>query len=413
MRVEFYIACRLSSRKEGARAGIMERVATIATAVSLMVIIITLGVVFGFKRELNSFLSSAIADVVVTAPQSQGLVSAVGLERTPSLEAILDDEDVVRCTPYRAKEGVILSNDNITGVVLKGIDSLYDLRFFEEHLMEGTLPRLSGEPRSKDILISDAVARKMDVEAGERVEMVFVDERGGVIRDRFAISGLFATGVDFIDEGYVLTDMRNVARIYDGNHSIATGYELWLTEDADANIVAERLNAELIELFFEEGIDAEAFSLERLFPVIFGWLATHDVNAMLVIVIMIIVALLNIATALLIIVLERQRMIGELRALGFRRGDVVRVFFFRALFIVLRGVAWGTMLGIAICIVQYQWHLIPLPAEGYFLSFVPISLCWGEWLLAIVGTIAVIMLIMILPALYTARISPAETMKYE
>jgi lipoprotein-releasing system permease protein len=106
-------------------------------------------------------------------------------------------------------------------------------------------------------------------------------------------------------------------------------------------------------------------------------------------------------------------MIGELRALGFRRADVVRVFFFRALFIVLRGVAWGVVLGVTISLVQYVWHIVPLPSEGYLLSFVPISLCWVEWLIAVVGTIAVIMLVMVLPALYTARISPAETMKYE
>lgn len=412
MKTEFYIARRLSSRKEGARAGVMERVATIATMVSLMVIIVTLAVVIGFKKEINRFLSSAIADIVVTSPASRGMVSSVELERTESLESILRQSSV-HYSPYRAKEGVIRSDENIVGVLLKGVDTLYDFSFFEERLVEGALPRIGCEPRSKDILISESVARKMDIGVEERVEMVFVDDRGGVLRDRFSVSGIFNTGVEIVDDGYVLTDIRNVARLYDGRHSMVTGYELWLADEQETDVVVDAINERLIELYFDEGVDAEAYSLERLFPHIFGWLATHDVNALLVVVIMIVVALLNIVTALLIIVLERQRMIGELRALGFRRADVVRVFFFRALFIVLRGVAWGVVLGVTISLVQYVWHIVPLPSEGYLLSFVPISLCWVEWLIAVVGTIAVIMLVMVLPALYTARISPAETMKYE
>lgn len=397
----------------GARAGVMERVATIATAVSLAVIILTLSIVVGFREELESMISGASSDVVITSPQSGGLVSDVELERGTPLEELLQHEAVARYSTYRARQGVLWSNDNILGVLLKGVDSLYDATLFREHLTEGDMPRLVGEPRSKDMLCSEYMARSMDIAVGDKVEMVFVDSEGGVLRDRFLLSGIYRTGVDVIDRSMVLTDIRNIARLYDGNQNNVTGYELWIKDGYDAGIVALELNESLVDLYFEEGIDAEAFTLQRLFPDIYGWFEMIDVNAVVVVVIMIIVALLNMITSLLIIVLERQRMIGELRAIGLNRRGVVTIFFFRALFIVMRGVVWGAIAGVVLCGVQHLWHVVPLPAEGYMLSSVPAAMCWSWWLAAVVLVVVVTMAVLILPAMFAARISPSETMKYE
>ena len=414
VKTEFYIARRLSSRTMGARAGVMERVATIATAVSLAVIILTLSIVVGFRKELESMISGASSDVIITSPQSGGLVSDVELERGGELEMLINDhEAVAHFSPYRARQGVLWSNDNILGVLLKGVDSLYDATLFREHLIEGDMPRLVGEPRSKDMLCSEYMARSMDIAVGDKVEMVFVDGEGGVLRDRFLLSGIYRTGVDVIDHTMVLTDIRNIARLYDGNPNNVTGYELWVKDGYDPGIVALELNESLVDLYFENAIDAEAFTLQRLFPNIYGWFEMIDVNAVVVVVIMIIVALLNMITSLLIIVLERQRMIGELRAIGLNRRGVVAIFFFRALFIVVRGVAWGAIAGVVLCTVQHLWHIVPLPAEGYMLSSVPAAMCWGLWLVAIVVVVTVTMAVLTLPAMFAARISPSETMKYE
>lgn len=413
MSIEFNIARRLSSRKGGAKVGVMERVATIATAVSVAVIIITLSVVVGFKHDLYSLLSGAWADITITAPQSRGVVSGVRLERCPELDAVLGDEAIESYTPYMAKEGVLKSDDNILGVLLKGVDTLYAQDFYAERIAEGSFPRVGENPRTKEILISKRMADKMNVERDDRVEMVFVDGDGGLLRDRFVVSGIYHTGVDVIDDGIVLTDMRNVSRLYDGNPNMITGYELRLHDNADSFDAVQRLNLKLIELYEQTGIDAEAFTERQIFPDIFGWLATHDVTAMAIIVIMIVVALLNMTTSLLIIVLERQRMIGELRALGMRRQSIVRVFLFRALFIMGRGMVAGTLLGVALVVIQHIWHIVPLPSEGYLLEAVPAALCWGWWMVAIVGVAVVTLVVMLLPAAFSARISPAEIMRYE
>ena len=413
MRTEFYIARRLSSRKAGGKAGVMERVATVATAVSLAVVVITLSIVIGFKEELNAKISGSFSDIVITAPESRGAVSSVPIERGGTIEQLLHDERVERYSVYRARGGVIKSDDNIVGTLLKGVDSLYSTAFFADALISGVLPRLTGEPRSKDILIGDGIARKMDVVVGDRVEMVFINDDGTVLRDRFAVSGIYKTGFGTFDDAYALSDIRNVSRLYDGVNEHITGYEVWLREGVVRSDMASEMNYRFMEIYLEEGIAAEAFAIDDIFMGIFGWLATHDVNAVVIVIIMIIVALLNMTTALLIIVFERKRMIGELRAIGMRRRAIVRVFVFRALFIVLRGVAWGATIGIVLSVIEHIYHVIPLSAEGYLLDAVPAALCWGWWVVTIVATIAVTLIVMLLPAALSARISPAETMRYE
>ena len=413
MNVEFDIARRLSSRKSGLRAGIMERVATIATTISLAVIIVTLSVVAGFKLNIDELLTGASADIVVTAPESRGVVSSAVVPKCGELEQVLNHDMVESYSSYLAKLAVVKSDDNIVGVMLKGVDSLYSMNFFEKHLVEGDLPRLVGEPRSKDIIISRAVAQSMDIGVGDRVEMVFIDGSSGVLRDRFAVSGIYETGLTGIDDMLVISDIRNVKRFYDRSQEWVTGYELKLKSEADSELVADELNDRLIELYLEHEINAEAFTIATIFPQLFGWLATHDVNAIFITVIMIIVALLNMTTALLIIVLERQRMIGELRAMGITRGGVVRIFVFRALFIIMRGVVMGAVIGVILCLIQHFFGVVPLPAEGYILNRVPAALCWGRWLVAVVATIVITLVMMILPSMLAARVSPSKAIRYE
>jgi lipoprotein-releasing system permease protein len=391
----------------------MERVATIATAVSLAVVIITLSVVIGFKEELDAKISGTVSDVVITAPESRGVVSSSAIERSEAIEAFLADERVERYSVYRSKEGVVKSDDNIVGVLLKGVDSLYNMDFYRQSLTSGELPRLTGDPRSRDVLMSESVARKVDVMVGDRVEMVFIDADGTALRDRFAISGIYSTGVEALDNTYVITDIRNVARLYEGDNNLVTGYEVWLKEGVDRTVMAEQYNDLRFDIYFADGIDTYAFAIDDIFVEVFSWLATHDVNAVAIVVIMIIVALLNMTTALLIIVFERKRMIGELRALGMRRRSIIEIFVYRALFILLRGVAWGVAFGVVVAVVEHYFRLIPLSSQDYMLDAVPAALCWGWWVVAIVATIAITLIVMLLPAMFSARISPSETMRYE
>lgn len=413
MSLEFDIARRLSQRGGGRRSGIMERVAVTATAVSVTVMMLTLSVVVGFKHDLTRIVTGATAGVTVTAPQSGGVISGVGLERDGRLERIMTEcEGIEHVAPFAAKEGVMKNDDNTAGVIVKGVDSLYDWRFMEGCLRRGRLPRIGGLPRVKEILISEQTARAMAVDTADRIEMIFVTGQEAR-RDRFSISGIYSTGVEMIDATVVMTDLRNVQRLCDWPEQTVTGYELRTEDPRRAAQIAERLNEEFVGLYLDEGIDAEAFAVEQIYPNIFGWLATHDINAAVMVAIMIVVALLNMITVLLIIVLERSRMIGELKAMGMNNRSLTLLFFYRAAFIALRGIAWGVAAGLALCWVQHSTGILTLPSDGYFLSHVPVAFCWGVWAAAIAAASAVIMCVMLLPAAFARRISPAETMRYE
>ncbi|MDE6862565.1 MAG: ABC transporter permease [Alistipes sp.] len=416
MSLEFDIARRLSRREcdgESRRSGVMERVAVVATAVSVAVMIVTMSVVVGFKHDLRRVMTGAASSLSVTSPQSGGVMSGIPVERGEPLESVLHSVGgVERISPFTSKEGVIKSDDNTAGVVLKGVDSLYDMSFVSESLRRGSLPRVGREPRTKDIAVSQSIADRMEVDVDDRVEMVFITD-GEVRRDRFRISGIYSTGVEMIDATMVITDMRNVQRLCDWPAESVTGYEVWLGDGVDALAAAGELNGRLVELYLEEGVDAEAFAVEQIYPNIFGWLATHDVNAAVMVTIMIVVALLNMITVLLIIVLERSRMIGELKALGMSDMSLTGIFFFRALFIAVRGMAWGAAAGLALCVVQYVSGILTLPSDGYFLSQVTVDFCWGVWGLTLACALAVIMCVMLLPAAFVRRISPSQTMRYE
>ena len=300
----------------------------------------------------------------------------------------------------------------MAGTLLKGVDTLYDWTFFADRLTAGRLPRIGGQTRTKDLLLSEDMARRMDIGVDSRVEMIFVDDNGEVRRDRFAVSGLYSTGVEMIDAAVLLTDMRNVQRLCDWPQEHITGYEIWCDDPYRAVSVADSLNEALTELYLDEGIDAEAFSIEAIYPEIFGWLATHDVNAAVMIAIMIVVALLNMTTAMLILVLERSRMIGELRAMGMTNFAVGRVFFWRAAFIALSGTARGAVAGIVICALQYSTGLVTLPLGRILPHAGAGGILLGAWGASLAGAMLVIMAAMALPAAFVSRISPAETIRY-
>lgn len=244
--------------------------------------------------------------------------------------------------------------------------------------------------------------------------MLFVEGSGmRPRRDRFRISGLYATGMDEADALLAFTDLRNVQRLADWQEDEVSGYELRTDDFAHSDDFARRV---ALRLLYDDGDEAQNLtvtSLRELYPNIFDWLAAHNVNAAVIVGIMLVVAFFNMASALLILVLERTRMIGLLKALGMRNGPLRRIFLYRAAFIALRGMAWGNGVGLLLCLLQQWFHVVKLDSEGYLLSEVPIALEWGWWLLLNAGVLAVIVLLLVLPTYIISSIKPEQTIRYE
>ena len=219
--------------------------------------------------------------------------------------------------------------------------------------------------------------------------------------------------MDEADALLAFTDLRNVQRLADWQEDEVSGYELRTDDFAHSDDFARRV---ALRLLYDDGDEAQNLtvtSLRELYPNIFDWLAAHNVNAAVIVGIMLVVAFFNMASALLILVLERTRMIGLLKALGMRNGPLRRIFLYRAAFIALRGMAWGNGVGLLLCLLQQWFHVVKLDSEGYLLSEVPIALEWGWWLLLNAGVLAVIVLLLGLPTYIISSIKPEQTIRYE
>ena len=360
--------------------------------------------------DLRSLMPDAVTlqyDIPFPEAPTSAREAAAGLARQ---QARLHGASVaVRCDG----DGIVRTADAVEGIVLKGVDGSFDWRFFREWLTEGELPRVGDSVRTKDALLSRTLADRLRLGVGDRVEMLFVEPGELPRRDRFKVSGIYASGLEDMDGAVVLTDLRNVQRLAEWTPEKVSGYEILLDDLAGADAFAARLSDALLYDESDDTRNLVATSVMERYPNIFDWLRAHDVNGAVIVVIMLVVAFFNMASALMILVLERTRMIGLLKAFGMSDGQLRRIFLWRAAFITLRGLAWGNAAGVGLCLLQRATHLVKLDAEGYLLSEVPVALGWGWWLLLNAGFVAAIVALLVVPACVVSTVKPEETIRYE
>ncbi len=392
----------------------MERIAVVSVALSVAVAILAIAVMLGFKRDVTRKVTGFAAHAVVTDVRGVNALDSEPVHRSRYLESLIRSEGgFVSMTPYAVKGGIVRTDEAVEGVMLKGVDATYDWSSFGEWLVEGELPRVSDSIRTKDILLSRNLGGRLRLGVGDKVEMLFVEPGEMPRRDRFKVSGIYSSGMDEMDNAFIMTDIRNVQRLSGWSDDEISGYEIYTTDIAAADQFARNLGHTLLYDDSDFTQNLAVSSVTELYPNIFDWLKAHDVNTAVIIVIMLVVAFFNMTSALLILVLERTRMIGLLKALGMRNGELRKIFLWRGAFITLKGLAWGNAIGLAMCFAQRHFHLIKLDSEGYLLSEVPVALGWGWWLALNVAAVAVIVTLLILPTAVLSSVRPDESIKYE
>lgn len=411
MNLPLFIAARTAHDRESSQNA-MTRVAATAIAVSTAVMILSLAVVFGFRREITKLVASAAADVTVTDIRSLRASETRPIHDTGEARDIIGSVGgVIDVEPYVSRGGVIRSDGGMEGILLKGVGPEYDWSLWEGNMVDGSIPGF-GDIRRKEIIISKSCAERLGLKAGDRTELLFVEEGGSIRRDLFRVCGIYGTGIDAGQASLAMTDLRNVRRINGWDDDCITGYEVRTDDFRNAGIAAAKIDDALAERY--EGDDnLSAVSAQELYAEIFSWLGTHDVNAAVIITIMFIVALFNLVTALLIMVLERTRMIGILKSLGMDNGAVRRIFVARAAMLVVRGVVWGNIVGTGLALVQQYLHPVRIDPAGYFVSVVPVSL-GADWIAVLdLALVAAIVLLSAAATSIVSRISPAEALRYE
>ena len=414
MNLEFFIARRLDRPSDGGRPGVMVRIAVVAVAVSLAVMILALAVIMGFKREITRKVVGFMAHVEVADLRSLRSLESQPVRLGGELERIIRSvEGFSSLSPYAVRGAIVRTDAGMQGVMLKGVDGQYDWSFLADHLVEGALPRVGDSIRTKDVLIGRAVAGELALAVGDRVEMLFVEPGEAPRRDRFRVSGIYDSGMEEMDRQVAMTDLRNIQRLSGWAPDEVSGYEVRIADFGRVEEFTRRLGRALLYSESEETRNVAALNVRERYPNIFDWLRAHDVNAAVIIIIMTVVALFNMTSALLILVLERTRMIGLLKAMGMTDRSLQRIFLYRALRIIGRGLVWGNLFGLGLLLVQRTFHLVRLDAAGYLLSEVPVAFGWGWWLALNLGVTAVILLLLTVPAYIVSYIRPDESIRYQ
>ncbi len=390
---------------------VMTRIATSAVAVSICVMIITLAIVGGFRREMTRLVEATSADITLTNPRMLDASFGAPVGELEQLLALTTEvEGCTAAEPYALRGCVVRSEHGVAAIMLKGVSADYPSERFDGLIDEGSFPAI-GEQRRKDLLIARQTAETLGVKVGERVELLFMEEGQLPQRELFKVAGIYAMGGNE-QAALAITDLRNVRKINGWTEEQFSGIEISTDKSRPTSEVAYELNHRLIYDYSGEQ-EVTAIEARELYEYIFSWLETHDVNAAVIGVIMFIVTLFNMVTALLILILERTRMVGILKSLGMSNSAVRRIFLYRAAIIIGKGLLIGNALGLALVAVQHTTAIVKLDRTAYYVSSVPVAI--DGWDIAAVNALfaATILLLLYAATAIVARISPAEAVKYE
>ena len=408
LRPEIALASRLyfSQSGEQRQSRPAVRVALAGMIVGVMVMILTICIVVGFKQTVTQKIAGFGAHIQVVSFDNNNTYDLHPIEVSDSLLTQLGSFDhVVKAAPFITKPGMLKTDSAFHGMVLKGTD-YWD--FFARNIIEGNLPA-----SPQEVLISRLMAQQMQLHLGDPVFAYFVDDTDVRAR-RFSISGIYDTGFAQFDDLFIITPLETTRRLQSWSSNTYSGVEILVDNIRRLEEVADRIYFATVRQMDENGY--HVYYVQTLMeqnPAVFAWLDLLDMNVIVIIILMLLVAGFNIVSGLIILILEGVQLIGTLKALGADNRFVQRIFLAQAALLIGKGVLWGNILGLGIAAIQYWAHLIPLDATVYYVNFVPVSFAWG-WLIALnVLTIVLSLLILLLPSMIITKISPAKVMHFE
>lgn len=389
------------------------RLAVAGVALGLAVMILSVAIVVGFKKEIRDKVIGFGSHINISAFSSNTSYETPPIEYSDFLNDILHaDSDIARVEPYATKPGIFKTDSQYMGIVVKGVMHDYDWEFYSRHLVEGSVPQMCDTVTSTEIIISQHIAARMQLGVGDGVLAYFVDGQHARAR-KLTVVGIYKTDLADYDNLFVLGDVRQIQHINGWQESQYSGIELRLHDFDKLEEVSYRLYQQLIITPDSYGMHYYVRSVRDLNPVFFGWLDLLDMNVWVILTLMAVVAGFTMISGLLIIILENTAMIGTLKALGANNGSIRRTFLNVAVFLVGRGMLWGNVVGLAVCLLQKHLHLLKLNPEAYYLSYVPIELNIVHILLLNIACLVVSMLMLLGPSYIVALIRPAQSIKFE
>jgi lipoprotein-releasing system permease protein len=418
MNVELFLAKRIhfSGEKGDNRRRVtppVVRIAVAGIAIGLAVMIVSVAVITGFKKEVRNKVIGFGAHIQLTNFDNNVSYETVPVAVNDSLRhALAGTEGVRHVEVFATKPGIIKTDNDFQGIVLRGMDSDFDTTFFRKHLVEGQMLRIDPLKLSSDVLISRHTAHMLYLKCGDSFLAYFVNKEEVRVR-KFHITGIYDTGFSDYDRLFVICDIKQIRRINGWTDDMAGGIGIFINNYNDLDGITEELYFALMDK--KDRLDNTYYvrSVKELNPMIFNWLAVLDSNVVVILILMILVSGFTMISGLLIIILERTNMIGILKTLGESNYSIRKIFLYVSFFLIVKGMFWGNIIGMAVCLLQSHFKWLGLNPENYYLDAVPVEMSMFSLLLINTGTLAVSMFMMIAPSFLITKIEPAKSIRFE
>ena len=414
MSVEFFIAQRIY-KDRGKNRNVSPpaiRVATISIAIGLAVMILSVAVVIGFKKEIREKIIGFGSHIQITNFEINPSYEMKPVAVSDTLMDYLQNRfNILRVERFATKPGIIKTPDDFQGVVFKGVDEQYNWDFFRSNLIEGTVLNIRSDSTFSDVLISRTIADKLNLKLDDSFTAYFVQEPPRA--RKFHIKGIYQTYFSDYDKIFVLLDIKQIRRLNQWDEDMASGLEIYVKD-------YNRLDATADSLYFELQTRTDRLdniyltrSIKQMKPEIFDWLSVLDMNVVVILVLMLVVAGFSMISGLLIIILERANMIGVLKALGQNNTSIRKIFLYLSAFLIGKGLLFGNIIAISLCLIQSYFGVLKLNPEVYYLTKVPIDISVPVVFIINLGTLLVTLAMLIGPSYLVAGISPAKTIRFE
>ena len=410
MNLEYFIAKRLSSAtsyKSSASSTII-KIAIVAIAIGMVMMLISIATGLGLQREIRQKVSSFSGDIVVSnfdGNNSEETTNPISIHQDfyPDFNAV---PEVTHVQAITVKAGVIRTAETFEGVIYKGLGDDYDWNRIEEYIVEGRKPELTGALNNETIF-STYLANRLGFKVGDKAIIQFVNKDNTRFRPRsLEIVGLYESAYQEFDKVYIMGDRRHLTRINNWEKDEVGAFEVFV-DDFD-NL--EALNNKVYE---NSGPTLRSISVIQSNYNIFEWIKLFDFNIILIIVIMILIAGINMIVALLVLVLERTRMIGILKALGASDWSVRKIFIYNAMYLIGLGLFWGNLIGLGILYAQKIFGFVKLDPSTYYVSEAPVLIDFWHILFLNVGVFVVCVVILLIPSYIITKISPIKAIRFE
>jgi lipoprotein-releasing system permease protein len=417
LNLELFIARKILSGNNHANISKpIIKIAKIAIAISVAMMILSVAIVTGFKSTIRNKVIGFGAHLQIVNYEINSSYEMSPINKDIScIPGIKKLAEVKHTQVFAIKSGIIKTKDKVQGVVIKGVGSDFDWSFFQEHLIEGSVFKVKDDSATTKVVISKYFANLLNLKVGQTFTTSFIPKSTSEnIRYRvFKVSGIYCTNLEEFDKKMILADIAHVQKLNNWKSKQIGGYEISIHDFDKLQTMTEKVQDEIGYGFQPDGSKLRLQSIVELNPQIFDWLSLLDMNVWVILILMILVAGMNMISGLLVIILEKTNMIGILKSLGAKNVSIRKIFLYNAAFVVGWGLFWGNILGIGICVVQYYFRIMPLNAESYFISYVPINLQIMQILLVNIGTLIATVAMLLLPSYIITGISPAAAIKFE